>query len=189
MRSLRIALLIVCACLALPAAANAASVVYLSIENANGGTKANRLTAAVVQLGEATPDIVQRNCERLDAEELRADGNFTFAGVAERVGLDKLRRASATLVLVPIRCMRGKSQAGCVVSLALRATHGTRTLAAPSSRIRIKAGTTHTVRLHRIGHPSLKKGRRVRLVLADHTSKKAFEFFTRAHAAVDINLG
>lgn len=134
-------------------------------------------------------DKLARSCERFTAAESVADGNFVADVDAVTARLHGLRRSGNT-ALVPVRCARAKNNPACVITGELRGAGGSgATLARPIARLTLKAGKQGVLRmaLTRAGMGRVRRGRKVRLLIAERTPNSApLELLERARALVQI---
>jgi hypothetical protein len=132
-------------------------------------------------------DALAADCERFNASETAADGDFVFNGLGVTVQLRGVRRSGGVL-LVPVKCDRQKGDKPCVVSGELRDSAGHK-LGGPLARLSVKSRTTRTLRmvLTRGGRSRVRKGRSVRLLIAERGhGSPGFELLTRARSQAQI---
>jgi len=87
--------------------------------------------------------------------------------------------------------VRSKSLPACVITGQLRAASGGATLATPIARVKVKAGKNATLRLRLTpaGRKRVRRGRKVRLLIADRTSAKApLDLQERARAQAQVAI-
>ena len=131
-------------------------------------------------------DSLARDCERFNATETAADGNFVFNGLGITAQLLGVRRSDGAL-LVPIRCSRQKKDKACVVSGELRAPSGLR-LGGPLARLTVRSSTTRTLRmaLTSAGMSRVRRGATVRLLISEHSRNPGFEQLARARSRARV---
>ena len=91
---------------------------------------------------------------------------------------------------MPVRCARAKNNPACVITGELRGAGGSGAmLARPIARLTLKAGKQGVLRmaLTRAGMGRVRRGRKVRLLIAERTPNSApLELLERARALVQI---
>jgi len=131
-------------------------------------------------------DKLARDCERFNASETIADGNFVANALGVTVQLRGVHRSGATL-LVPVKCARQKGDKACIISGEVR-TSGGHKIGGPLTRLKVKARTTRTLRmvLTRAGMKRARHGKKVRLLISEHSHDPGFELLSRARSQAQI---